>query len=137
MYNSKFKVYNFNRSKKSYSNFFHQKTTFGRTVSTFLGRYINYKDWNHFLPYFIFMAHTSRPSSLGDSTVIPEIAWPTIILFTVCFGVWLSSIYLSIGINEPRKLTIHLIINTLCVYGVFTPMHDASHGMLFDVSSIR
>jgi fatty acid desaturase len=55
----------------------------------------------------------------------PSVAWPTLLLFAVCFGAWIAA---AIGaILGAIPLWGALIVNSVAAFAVFTPMHDASH----------
>jgi beta-carotene hydroxylase len=64
---------------------------------------------------------------------IPNIAWPTILLLLASYGGIVSSIYLF------RSHIISLLqmgtINTVMIFLMFTPMHDAAHGSIATVNS--
>lgn len=66
------------------------------------------------------------PAQITKIVDIPLIAWPTLVLTGVCIVIELCTIWLlhTNVISRP----VALIINTVTIYAVFTPMHDASHG---------
>ena len=66
------------------------------------------------------------PSQIGQIVKIPLIAWPTILLTLGCIAVEVTVFFLLH--NNLINCYLALGINTIIVYGVFTPMHDASHG---------
>ena len=73
------------------------------------------------------------PSVVRKIVPIPPIAWPTITLSLFSIGGIIVSIYFL----HLRKLSTFaaLIINSVLIFIVFTPMHDAAHGSLATVAS--
>lgn len=68
------------------------------------------------------------PSRILKIVEIPFVAAPTILLFLGCCIVEISVLYsLNAGLISPLLAT---VINTVAIFGVFTPMHDASHGSI-------
>jgi len=55
----------------------------------------------------------------------PEIAWPTIALALGCLALWVASSWLALAGAIP--LAVGAILNTLVMYAIYTPLHDASH----------
>ena len=58
----------------------------------------------------------------------PYVAWPTLALFILAFGLYLASIWL--GLNGVWANATVVCVNTLCAYALFTVAHDASHNSL-------
>ncbi len=58
----------------------------------------------------------------------PEIAWPTIGLAFGCLGLWVASSWLALAGAIP--LAAAMVINTLPMYAIYTPLHDASHSAI-------
>ena len=56
---------------------------------------------------------------------VPYLAWPTVILFLLCVGVWLSTFWLVQ--NGYLAVWWGVLINYVAAFASFTPMHDASH----------
>ncbi len=55
----------------------------------------------------------------------PNIAWPTLLLFGACLGIWLI---VSIGLVQGWvSYGWGMCINAIAAFVAFTPMHDASH----------
>lgn len=63
----------------------------------------------------------------------PPIAYPTLVLTLCCISIelYVGQLLLS-GTIAPVTAT---IINTIVIFAVFTPMHDASHGSIATVKS--
>ena len=55
----------------------------------------------------------------------PDIAWPTIALLAGCLCLWLLSSALALA--EVLPLWLAMVLNTLALYAIYTPVHDASH----------
>jgi fatty acid desaturase len=68
------------------------------------------------------------PAQITQIAPVPLIAWPTVILLLVCCATEVSVLFLLHAGHISRYAA--LAINTIAVYGVFTPMHDASHGSI-------
>jgi beta-carotene hydroxylase len=58
----------------------------------------------------------------------PEIAWPTIALAFGCLALWVVSSWLALAGAIP--LAIAMVINTIVMYAIYTPLHDASHSAI-------
>jgi beta-carotene hydroxylase len=58
----------------------------------------------------------------------PEIAWPTIALTFGCLGLWVVSSWLALA--EAIPLALAMVINTVVMYAIYTPVHDASHSAI-------
>jgi len=58
----------------------------------------------------------------------PDIAWPTIWLTFGCVSAWLGASALAIEGVIPVWLA--MIVNTVALYAIYTPVHDASHGVV-------
>ncbi|MEM6795565.1 MAG: hypothetical protein AAF725_16420, partial [Acidobacteriota bacterium] len=54
------------------------------------------------------------------------IAWPTILFFTVVLAAWVSFALLAWQGRIGLGLT--FVLQTVCAYLIFTPLHEASHG---------
>lgn len=66
------------------------------------------------------------PGNINKVVTIPDIAWPTIFLFVVAFGVHIFTLVNLYLRRIPEFMA--CAINTFAIFAVFTPMHDASHG---------
>jgi len=55
----------------------------------------------------------------------PEIAWPTIVLTTASLGLWIAASWLYLAGDLPLWIAVGL--NTLVMYVLYTPLHDAAH----------
>lgn len=66
------------------------------------------------------------PGNIGKIITIPDIAWPTVALFLVALGTHVTTINLLHAGVISNALA--CAINTVAIFAVFTPMHDASHG---------
>lgn len=55
----------------------------------------------------------------------PDIAWPTIALTFGCIGVWIGASWLALDGIVPLWLA--MVLNTVALYAIYTPVHDASH----------
>jgi beta-carotene hydroxylase len=63
----------------------------------------------------------------------PPVAYPTLLLTVACIAVEICVVSLMhAGAISPLTGT---AINTVAIFGVFTPMHDASHGSIATVRS--
>jgi beta-carotene hydroxylase len=58
----------------------------------------------------------------------PDIAWPTIALTFGCLGLWVVSSWLALA--EAIPLALAMVINTVVMYAIYTPVHDASHSAI-------
>jgi len=56
----------------------------------------------------------------------PDIAWPTIALALGCLSLWIGASALALAGVIPLWLA--MVLNTLALYAIYTPVHDASHG---------
>lgn len=66
------------------------------------------------------------PAEVNKVVSVPLIAWPTVILaLTACCVQVSTALALRRGIIPTWAA---VAINTIAIYGSFTPMHDASHG---------
>lgn len=66
------------------------------------------------------------PAQIKAIVDVPKIAWPTVLLVLICSTIQLVVLRsLHFGLIPGW---VALLINTIAVYTVFTPMHDASHG---------
>lgn len=54
-----------------------------------------------------------------------DIAWPTIVVVVAAVGGWATSTTLALFDLIPWALA--MLVNTVCAFATFTPMHDASH----------
>ena len=60
----------------------------------------------------------------------PEIAWPTIALAIGGLALWVLSSWAALAGGFP--LLAAAAVNTLVMYAIYTPLHDASHGAVVD-----
>ena len=58
----------------------------------------------------------------------PEIAWPTIALAIGCLALWVASSWLALASAIP--LAFAMLVNTIVMYAIYTPLHDASHSAI-------
>lgn len=58
----------------------------------------------------------------------PEIAWPTIALAAGCLTLWVASSWLALAHAIP--MAVAMILNTIAMYAIYTPVHDASHSAI-------
>ena len=58
----------------------------------------------------------------------PEIASPTIALAISCLALWVVSSWLALTSAIP--LAAAMVINTIAMYAIYTPVHDASHSAI-------
>lgn len=71
------------------------------------------------------MESTTRLEAEVARRHTPDIAWPTIILLVGCLGLWgLSS---ALALMDIIPLWLAMVPNTLALYAIYTPVHDASH----------
>ena len=56
---------------------------------------------------------------------VPTLALPTVCVFLVAILIWLLSTRRAL--DDARVLWPHTLLNSLCVFWLFTPMHDAAH----------
>ena len=68
----------------------------------------------------------SAPSSpLKAHLQVPRVAWPTVALFVLCVMAWAAAVWaVSMG---RLGYGWGVVVATLALYGLFTPMHDAVH----------
>lgn len=78
----------------------------------------------HFLRLLFIMK--GKDSSLLQ---VPNIAWPTVLVFIIAAGLWATFFYL--GYRQLVSLPIALFVMGPCVYLLFTPMHDSTHKAVF------
>lgn len=73
------------------------------------------------------------PATVREIVAIPPIAWPTVLLSLLS----ISGLIVSIYFLHLRELSIcaALAINSVLIFIIFTPMHDAAHGSLATVAS--
>jgi beta-carotene hydroxylase len=78
---------------------------------------------------------TDLPESLQDNPeafkallLRPQIAWPTMALFAVTLGLYITSIAMGVTGRWPALASI--AVNAVCGYWMFTVMHEASHNSL-------
>ena len=57
-------------------------------------------------------------------STVASVAWPTLALFAACFTTFSWALYN--GATGRLPWTITLPIQIVCVFGVFTPMHDGA-----------
>ena len=62
------------------------------------------------------------------NTRVTHIAYPTIYLSLISFGIWLSMFFLRFYYGIPFYIT--TVCSTLATYVAFTPLHDAIHGSI-------
>lgn len=62
----------------------------------------------------------TRPSLLR--LVGYPVAWPTVALFLSCVAGWTWGMYACVTGAYPAVVTVP--VQALCVFGIFTPMHD-------------
>ena len=68
------------------------------------------------------------PATVGKVVKVPAIAWPTLLLFLTCVCVQASVIW---ALHKSMLSEyVAFAINTMVVFVVFTPMHDAAHGSI-------
>jgi beta-carotene hydroxylase len=70
----------------------------------------------------------STPPSLLGLTKCPPVAWPTVALFFLCYGV-IGSVWYA-GIMGTLPLWAGAIINGITAYFLFSVVHDSSHNSL-------
>lgn len=71
------------------------------------------------------MESTTRLEAEVARRHTPDIAWPTILLLAGCLGLWgLSS---TLALLDIIPLWLAMVPNTLALYAIYTPVHDASH----------
>jgi beta-carotene hydroxylase len=60
-----------------------------------------------------------------DCFRVPAVAWPTILLFCGCIGVWTGAF---VGVLSGRcPPSLGLILSTVSAYALFTPVHESAH----------
>jgi fatty acid desaturase len=72
------------------------------------------------------MSHEFTLSYIEKFVKLPVIAWPTVFLVVICVIADLSAVYLLL--TEHISKYTACLINTIAIYALFTPMHDAAHG---------
>lgn len=72
------------------------------------------------------MESTTRLEAEVARRNCPDIAWPTIVLLFACLGLWIASSVLALVAILPPWLA--MVLNTVALYAIYTPLHDASHG---------
>jgi beta-carotene hydroxylase len=70
--------------------------------------------------------HGLTLSKIEKIVLLPDIAWPTIIL--VVLGVCLEFLIICLLYYDVIHKYFAFLSNSLVIYALFTPMHDASHG---------
>lgn len=66
------------------------------------------------------------PSQISKYAPVPAIAWPTLVLVFVCV---VSQVTIVILLHwKTVSNLVALIVNTVTIFAVFTPMHDSAHG---------
>lgn len=58
----------------------------------------------------------------------PGIAWPTIAFALACLALWVVSSWLALAGEIP--LIAAMVVNTVVMYAIYTPLHDASHSAI-------
>lgn len=58
----------------------------------------------------------------------PDIAWPTIALAFGCLALWIGASWLALADIIPLWLA--MVLNTVALYAIYTPVHDSSHGAI-------
>ena len=65
------------------------------------------------------------PSPLKAHLQVPLVAWPTVALFVLCVAAWAAVVW---AVSTGRLgYGWGVVVSTLALYGIFTPVHDASH----------
>jgi beta-carotene hydroxylase len=80
------------------------------------------------------------PRSLKDIDVLrvvqlPKTAWPTVVLTAVGVSCHIGVACLMAGHHISKFCA--TVMASLCIYLLFTPMHDAAHGSVATASSGR
>ncbi len=55
----------------------------------------------------------------------PQVAWPTVFLFLVSTIVFVGTT--SLAVQGELAMTVGMLINSVCLYNLFSVFHDASH----------
>lgn len=66
--------------------------------------------------------------SFARITSLPVLAWQEILLIAGCYVALIASSGLYLSGSMPYLPA--MVINTLAIYAIFTPLHDATHGSL-------
>ena len=70
--------------------------------------------------------HILTPKKVRSIVTIPTIAFPTVLLFIICF---VGSIVMVWGLHIGEiSRTMCVVVNTILIFAIFTPLHDACHG---------
>ena len=59
---------------------------------------------------------------------MPEFAWPTVLLTLALLGGFATSTWLALAAHLPLWLAAG--INTIVIYAIYTPLHDATHSAI-------
>ncbi len=70
----------------------------------------------------------SRQAPLAELVRCPPVAWPTVALFFLCYGI-IASVWAA-GIAGTLPLWAGAIINGITAYFLFSVVHDSSHNSL-------
>lgn len=65
----------------------------------------------------------------------PVVAWPTVILLVVCLAIIANTWYLCL--TSQWSLWLGFFVNTIALYYIFSPMHDAMHQAVFRNSRLN
>jgi beta-carotene hydroxylase len=69
-----------------------------------------------------------RQAQIADLVRCPTVAWPTVALFFLCYGI-IGAVWYT-GINDTLPLWSGAIINGITAYFLFSVVHDSSHNSL-------
>jgi beta-carotene hydroxylase len=74
------------------------------------------------------MESTVRQETEAAKRNMPDIAWPTILLAAGLLGGFVFSCWLALSQGWP--IWASMIVNTMIIYGLYTPVHDAVHSAI-------
>jgi beta-carotene hydroxylase len=68
-----------------------------------------------------------RPVKLSSEEIrVPDVAYPTVVLWIAALIVWTVSTKHAVE-NGVNRFALQPVLNAVCVFILFTPMHDAAH----------
>lgn len=73
-------------------------------------------------------AHLLTPEKVRSLVTVPTVAVPTVLLAAICA----SGVAMTSAAFQMRIISrcVCFVINTILIFAIFTPLHDASHGSI-------